>query len=401
MTGAEHRTSLSSLRVAALIDLSPRKLGSLENWLVEFVREGRRRGHEIDVFGREPVHEEVRSALSTYGSRWFILEELLTHPLRAIRRLRHYDVLHLDLVEPRTFLAHLAYAALPAGIVLRDSISGPPPGGIKRRSEYLSRMRTFVAPWRVHRVAAISDYVVRRDRRVYAIHPDRYRTVYGGIDVDRFRPRLDGAKDSIPEAAGPERVTILVVANLHWIKGVNYLIDAVARLQNPRIQLRIVGDGEEGMRLRAQARDLGIAAQTEFVGLSDRVQDHLHEADIFVHPCVWDEAFGLTIAEAMACGKPVIATGLGGIPELIEHQVSGLLVPPANPSRLADAIQLLVENPALRKALGAAARARAVERFDLRRSAREHLDLCEEVAAERGKWRAPEQRTPVTVSREL
>jgi len=94
----------------------------------------------------------------------------------------------------------------------------------------------------------------------------------------------------------------------------------------------------------------------------------------------------------MASGKPVIASRLGGIPELIEDGVSGLLVPHADPAKLAAAIERLAKNPSLRASLSTAARARAVERFDLRPSVRAHVELCEEVARERGRRRLGARR---------
>ena len=100
-----------------------------------------------------------------------------------------------------------------------------------------------------------------------------------------------------------------------------------------------------------------------------------------MHPAVWEEAFGLTIAEAMAAGRAVVASRTGGIPELVEDGVSGLLVPPGDPEGLARALDLLANRPALRRQLGSNARARAQQRFSLEQCAREHVRWCEGAVA--------------------
>lgn len=130
-----------------------------------------------------------------------------------------------------------------------------------------------------------------------------------------------------------------------------------------------MGDGPEETCLRRLGDELGIAARTQFCGLRDDVASLLREADIFVHPATWAEAFGWTIAEAMASGCAVIATNVGAIPELVEHGRSGMLVPPADPIALAHAMTRLAGDEALRLELGRNARARAEERFGLARSA--------------------------------
>src|SRR4051812_39632748 len=118
------------------------------------------------------------------------------------------------------------------------------------------------------------------------------------------------------------------------------------------MRLRIVGDGPELEALQTLARDLGISARVSFEGLRDDVDAVMQETDIFVHPAVWDEAFGLTIAEAMACENSVIATRAGGIPEIIEHEKSGLLVTPGSAQEIAVALNRLASSALLREQFG-------------------------------------------------
>jgi len=143
------------------------------------------------------------------------------------------------------------------------------------------------------------------------------------------------------------------------------------------MRLRIAGDGPELENLQSLTQELGISSRVSFEGLRDDIDQLLKETDIFVHPAVWDEAFGLTITEAMATELAVIATRAGGIPEIIEHEKNGLLVTPGSAEEIADALNRLAASATLRVQLGKAARRRVQERFELWRCAREHVECCE------------------------
>ena len=143
-----------ALRIACLVDVAPRKLGSLEAWMTGFAAECRHRGHAVDVFGHEPVHPEVLRAIEDCGAGWRVLGALAADPGQGIRRLRHYDVLHLSLFNPCRLIPQLAYLAAPARVIVSDHLSGPPPGGIHRGSIVKSWLQTaLMAPrvgdWRV------------------------------------------------------------------------------------------------------------------------------------------------------------------------------------------------------------------------------------------------------------
>ena len=113
------------------------------------------------------------------------------------------------------------------------------------------------------------------------------------------------------------------------------------------------------------------------MGLRDDVDALLNEADIFVHPAVWQEAFGLTIVEAMAAERPVIASSVGGIPELITNGQDGILVPPRDVGALTKALDDLVRDPKRRLRLARNAHARARRDFALDRCIKEHADWSE------------------------
>ncbi len=354
------------------MNLVPRKLGSLEGWFLGLGREARARGHAVDVFTHAPVHPSFLAALSEAGVGWQSIERLLRRPLRGIRELRRYDVIQLHLLGARSAAALLAYAAWPAQVLLVEQTSDtgvtePSLAGQVKRW-VLNRL---TVP-RLRGLAGISDYVRVRTARHLGLPEHRTVTLYFGVDLDRFAwaPRPDNAGGS---------ARILVVAHLIPEKGVDHLLRGFARLSHPA-RLIVVGDGPQRAELWALATDLGIGDRTELVGLRDDVQAFLQQADVFVHPAVWAEAFGWTIAEAMATGCPVVASRTGGIPELIGDGETGLLVEPGNPEAIAAALRRLLSSPDLRQQLAAAARRRVEERFSLTTCAARYVDWCEQAA---------------------
>lgn len=154
-----------------------------------------------------------------------------------------------------------------------------------------------------------------------------------------------------------------------WLEpkyGADVLLDALA-LMDPTVPIRttIAGTGPLGAELRQRAARLGVAGRVEFVGMVDheRVPALLRRHDIFVMPSRWEE-FGVAAAEAASCGLPVIATRVGGIPEIVQDGITGLLVPPDDPHALAAAISRLAGDPQLRRQLGMAGRERIQKLYE-------------------------------------
>jgi glycosyltransferase involved in cell wall biosynthesis len=368
--------------VALLLNLAPRKLGSMEAWLQDLAVLLRERGHAVTVFCRDPIHPEIADDLDRAGVERESLDRLRAQPVRSVLRLRDFDVLHLSFLSPTGRIAFLSFLAWPARVLVVDHISRVRADS-NRVLDATSRLRTMlgrgktrlvslVARSRLAGIAAVSHYVRSEARKSLRIPSDRIRTIYNGVDSDRFRPVES-------RELRPHRIAIISVAHLIPEKGVHHLLAAVAALGDPRLTITIVGDGPERARLESRAVSLGIADQAEFLGLRDDVDELLRESDLFVHPAVWGEAFGLTIAEAMASGCAVVASDVGGIPELIESGVTGLLVPPADEVALRGAIARLIDDRELRMRLSERARSRVIERFSLEACVRAHADWCEAI----------------------
>jgi glycosyltransferase involved in cell wall biosynthesis len=158
-------------------------------------------------------------------------------------------------------------------------------------------------------------------------------------------------------------------------KGYDDLVRALALLQEklPRVKCLIVGKAPRRGYLRKllrRAEHLSIRERLIVAGFQEDVVPFLHAMDVFVLPSR-TEGLPITILEAMAAGKPVVATAVGGIPEVVRDDETGLLVPPGDPGRLAEAVMRLLEAPALAKAMGEAGRRQVESRFTMEQEARQ------------------------------
>lgn len=217
----------------------------------------------------------------------------------------------------------------------------------------------------------------------------RVHIIPNGIPLDRFEPRPPSpglrAELGLPEGAP----LVSVVARLTPWKGHRVLLRAwpTVRARVPDARLLVVGEvafWEQSYEdeLRGLAEELGISASVHWLGFREDVPDLLRLSDLLVLPSI-NEPFGRVLIEGMAVGLPVVATASGGVPEIVVDGQTGLLVPPEEVDALADAIASLLTDPTRARAMGAAGRARAVERFDVRRVARQVQAVYEDILAGR------------------
>jgi glycosyltransferase involved in cell wall biosynthesis len=226
-----------------------------------------------------------------------------------------------------------------------------------------------------HHTVTVSEYNVEYLSRRFPDVTQRLRRVYNGLDLDALRPRPRGA--SAP--------TLVAVGRLVEKKGFADLIDAVAVLYSRGIVLptRIAGAGPVGDALRRQIVESGLENVVELVGPLTQTSTHdlIAEGTIFAAPAVVAadgdrDGLPTVLLEAMALGTPVVATAVTGIPEAVVDGETGLLVPDRDPFALADAIQRLLDDAALRTRLSRAARSLLERRFDVRTQAAELAELC-------------------------
>jgi glycosyltransferase involved in cell wall biosynthesis len=180
-----------------------------------------------------------------------------------------------------------------------------------------------------------------------------------------------------PVARPGEPVVIGTIAHLSSEKGINHLIEAAALIPDVHSRMRfvVVGDGSLRGELQRQVRAANLETCFQFAGFQENTGGHLASFDIFVLPSL-SEGLSSSILSAMASSLPVVATRVGGIPELVRHGDNGLLVPPADPPALAQALKCLAETPSERLRMGQRGRARMETEFTLERKILETERLC-------------------------
>jgi glycosyltransferase involved in cell wall biosynthesis len=236
--------------------------------------------------------------------------------------------------------------------------------------------------------------------RLYGADSQRLRTVPCGFDADEFAPQ-DRLAARRRLGISPHEFVVLQLGRLVPRKGVDNVIRSLAHLP-PEVPVRLLvvgGDGPEPdeartpeiARLRGVAREHGVEARVTFTGHRQRdvLRHYYAAADVFV-TTPWYEPFGITPLEAMACGRPVVGSDVGGIKYSVQDGVTGWLVPAHDPARLAERLRLLHDKPMLARAMGLAGARRARSMFTWERVARGledvYLDAIDGCPA---AWQAP------------
>jgi glycosyltransferase involved in cell wall biosynthesis len=263
------------------------------------------------------------------------------------------DHLHNHFANSSCSLSTLAAAM--AGVPLSFTMHGP---------------AIFYEPkfWRIDLKIAAAKFVSTishfcRSQAMAFSDPDHWgklRIVHCGIDPAWFPPpEYDPGRH---EGVGSR---LLYVGRLAAVKGLPVLLDAMTRLPDA-VRLTVVGDGEDRDWLERRTTELGLEGRVDFVGYrsQSQVREHLRQTDAFVMSS-FAEGVPVVLMEALAAGVPVVATQIAGVPELVEHEVTGLLVSPGDAGALADAVGRLLDDPGLRTTLATAGRDRVFSEYDI------------------------------------
>ena len=236
----------------------------------------------------------------------------------------------------------------------------------------------------VDKVICVSEAVKKLIMREEGIPENKIKIIYNGINPDEFSNSVNvddekkklGLTDSVP--------TIGMLANFGPIKGHRYLLESAALLKrkNYRLNFILVGKGSLENELRKQSKDLRIEDIVYFVGHRIDAQKMLMVMDILVVPSL-SEGFSNTIVEALYMKKPTIATNVGGNPEIIYHNRTGILIPPKSPEYIAQAIINLLNNRNFAKKLGENGRKLVEDNFIFKNKVKETEQLYETLLTEK------------------
>lgn len=229
----------------------------------------------------------------------------------------------------------------------------------------------------------VNSEAMRRDTLENEIvDPAILKLLYNGVVLDRFdKANPEGPRREFGIEEGD--LVVIAVANLHPYKGHDDLVRAVSQLAPRWPRLRVLLPGrDQGMRekLEAMIRELGLAAQVRLIGERKDIPDLMALAAIGVHPS-HREGFSNAIVEEMASGLPMVVTNVDGNPEAVRDGVDGFVVPPGQPEALAAAIEKLLADPALRRAMGESSRRRVEDEFSMERMIERFTAWYEELVA--------------------
>ena len=334
--------------------------------LFTLIQKLHQRGHKIRLVcfpGTSLETKAMKLGISVYPMA-IRSEAGLISFVRLISVLRSVDPDILAFNTPKPiFIGNLAsrFARVGARIIFRR-VSFP------LHNRHISRIKYT---WNIDSVIAISDSI-RSQLLKCGIPAALVKTIHEGIDLSLYpkRPELDRPPPTEP-------VTVGTLSSLSHEKGLSYLIEAASLIPHVKGRARfvIVGEGSCRMELEELVRKKGLEDCIQFLGFRTDIQPLMKDFDLFVLPSL-SEGLSSAIMEAMASSLPVIASKVGGIPELVQNGDNGLLVDPADPESLARAIVQLVENPETLRQMGMRGRQRMEEKFTLDRKVLETEELC-------------------------
>jgi glycosyltransferase involved in cell wall biosynthesis len=398
------REERGQMRIAHITATFPPYKGGTGNVCAHNARELARRGHDVTVLtaaGSGAAAEEHWEGVQIRRLR--PLARLGNAPLLPglAAALRGYDLVHLHYPFFGAEFAALAADRWGIPLVVTYHQDVLLKGAMGLAAGILTSTVGRQALRAAQRVLYTSlDYGrVSHSRRLLQGREATIDELPNGVDIGHFRPGLDVAALRAKLAVSPEQRTAILVAGLdkaHYFKGVPVFLQALRRL-SPELCGVVVGEGDLRETYERQAAALGIADLVHFVGRVD--DDELRElynlADMAVLPSTtMGEAFGLVLVEAMACGKPVVASDLPGVRTVVAQGQDGLLTPPGQAEPLAEALGLLARDPDLRRAMGKRGRLKVEARYSWERVADRLERHYEEVLSACGAWPRPRATEP-------
>jgi glycosyltransferase involved in cell wall biosynthesis len=341
------------------------------------------------VFNRDPLsYFHPWNFYEFYSTRIALSSLLMNFSVRAYMKLRELSRDRpFDIVHDNQTLSYGVWAMQLSGIPLVATVHHPLSYDLKNalrqaRTWYERARRVLWSPWvmqefvarRLDRVIVVSETSRVDVQEAFDLPDEKIRVVHNGIDTDMFRP-MPGV-ERLPDK-------LLYVGNSEdRNKGARFFLEAINMLKDELdFRVTFVDNFKHNLKLAPRLVDeFGLHSIVDFTGRvsTEELARHYNEARLFVTSSV-HEGFGLPLAEAMACETPVLGTQIGAYEEIVEHGVSGWLVPPRDSRALADAIRMLWNDAELRARLGIAGRKRVLDTFNWRKAAEATLAVYEEV----------------------
>ena len=302
--------------------------------------------------------------------------------VKLVRRYR-IDVVHWNMLEPirNSYLWALTLLCPTVRHWMTDHVSRPVP--VQLGGNGLGARIKRLLTRRYDALFCVSRF--NRDCLEQQAIGTRLVTQYHFVNTERFRPDPAIRRKVREEQNAGDKLVAILVAYLIPEKGADVALEALAKMP-PSVCLWVVGGGPEQQRLTARCKQLGLTERVRMLGPKSQVQPYLQAADVLVCPSRWAEAAGLVNLEGQACGLPVIASRIGGIPEHVVDERTGLLFEPGDSADLARKLARFIDEPGLRERLSAAARPWIVESFSPDRRVPEILEHYRNLGGRQCSW---------------
>jgi len=336
--------------------------GGLETYCWEAGRALARRGHEVTIFAGER------------GKAWHNEVKLVQFPFRVEQDWPDFGVRFRRLMERLSFARHSLGPLVAGGfdaVIVNKPFDFPilwraRRSGLKAQTLFRSGGTDFFSGDRLFANAVAHWVSASRYNalQVEARYGRAVQVVPNGVDTDAFQPRERDAGLRAGYGAGADDCLLVSVGRLVGWKGLGVVVEALAGLPD-KVRYLVVGSGPEEARLKLAVRNLKLEGRVRFAGRIAHADlpQLLSQCDLYVQPSVGEEAFGISVVEAMACGLPVFASDNGGLPEIVLPDVTGRLLKPGDVAGWTKAIGDAVLDPARLKTWGRAGRSRAQDEF--------------------------------------
>ncbi len=368
-------------RVLYVLSLNPAgKFGSLEEQVLTLARTFRERGSlflpvflgQLDPVSTTEYTADGLSyeALDLRQFRFATLNRLV-----QLVRDNRIEVVHWNFYDPlaNPYLWSLTIRAPRVEHYFTDHISRPAKSTARDNQGSLKGLVKRSLARRYRKVLCISDYVLGQ---VQSMHWSNAQRVHYFINTVRFRSD-PAVRPEIRGALGvQDEIVALIVAYLIKDKGIDVALRALAELPT-NVVLWIIGEGPELKNLQSLAQTHKLGTRVQFLGLRRHVEPFMQACDCLICPSIWAEGVGLVNLEAMACGLPVIASRIGGIPEYVQDGRTGLLFTPGDHRDLVDCFHRLLSSQPARQVMSQQARLVAVDCFSTQERLGDYLSLYE------------------------
>ncbi len=350
------------------------KSGGVERGTVDLAKYLRRKGHKaVVVSAGGPLVGDLTSA----GVIHYRLPVQKKNPFHIFRsalalskivKLENIDVIH-------------ARSRVPALIAYWASRRTHVPFITTCHGFYSEQPFSRVMGW--GKIVIVASHVIgKRMREDFGVSHAKIRLIPRGVDLAEFKPSPEGH----PKKSG--EIIIGIIGRLTPIKGHALFLKAMARVVRviPQAKIQIIGDAPKPQykeEMMLMAKNLGLAHATEFLGTRYDIAQLLSKMSVLVVPSVGEEAFGRVAIEAGACGVPVVATRIGGLVDIIEHEKDGLLTPTDDPRVLADAVLRLLKNPPLAAGFAKSLKEKVERDFNLDVMFEKTLKVYEEAVSQK------------------